>query len=370
MILNRLSEKIQNYLSQKEDIIFERKELAKQFLSLYDKATFSLIMYEVRRKGKTTFVLEDLAKEASKTHYVFYYSFMRNNSLDSFLLDFTKFVKDVVFQNIDLKSKAKLNLFLINAEIQVEKKEELLSLFDLQRLIKQYSDLPILLILDEFQEIGRQENKKESLGFLKELRTMLDTSRGFIKTIFLGSSIEDIGKMFSDYKQPFFNFGLKIKLPDLNEDFLNHVNDYFKKETGKELKNIKKVYEKIGKLPGLLLDLVKILKINGEIYDYDLMKALIFQKNFEEKFKINEFNFYDLSLLEKNVLKRILINNKQLSSEQSLNWIRNSDEELIDLSLFSLRAAIRKLKNKDVIRKEKQLWFINNQAIIDKINSL
>lgn len=85
------------------DILYERKELAKNFLSLLDKGTISLILYEARRKGKTTFVLNDLAKVAKKDHYVFY-SFMKKGIKSDFRLTFLenlrKFFIEEIYQKI------------------------------------------------------------------------------------------------------------------------------------------------------------------------------------------------------------------------------------------------------------------------------
>lgn len=365
------------------DILYERKELAKNFLSLLDKGTISLILYEARRKGKTTFVLNDLAKVARNDHYVFYYSFMKKGIKSDFRLTFLenlrKFFIEEIYQKIQIKQNVNFELNLGFLKIKTSTIEEkvtyynldLTSLSDVCQAIIEYSDKPILFIFDEFQEIGRYENTKISLDFLKELRTILDVNRGFFKTIFLGSSIQDINKMFSDYKQPFFRFGLKMRLPNLEDDFIDYLIDKFhEKENFKLDKNkLLSIFKKNDYSPAVIMDLFKVAKIVGKSLNYDV--DLIYQelKSLEKDFGDHQIIFNKLNLLDKVILKRITIDNYKITSQPSLNFIK-SIKNLENVDVQNIRSSIKKMKKMDVINSEGQFWNINNPNLFEEIDKM
>lgn len=248
---------------------------------------------------------------------------------------------------------------------------DLTSLSDVCQAIMEYSDKPILFIFDEFQEIGRYENTKISLDFLKELRTILDVNRGFFKTIFLGSSIQDINKMFSDYKQPFFRFGLKMRLPNLEDDFIDYLIDkFYEKENFKLDKNkLLSIFKKNDHSPAVIMDLFKVAKIVGKSLNYDV--DLIYQelKSLEKDFGDHQIIFNKLNLLDKVILKRITIDNYKITSQLSLNFIK-SIKNLENVDVQNIRSSIKKMKKMDVINSEGQFWNINNPNLFEEIDKM
>lgn len=64
------------------DYFYPRKDYASRIVNSLHSMSNSFSLFQIRRKGKTTFLLDDLADVASDRFYVFYYSFMRGNNLE------------------------------------------------------------------------------------------------------------------------------------------------------------------------------------------------------------------------------------------------------------------------------------------------
>lgn len=216
----------------KSNYFYSRKEYAEKLMKSIGNS-HAIVLFEGRRKGKTTFLINDLASIASNDHYVFYYSFMleekdllNGNFKEDFIFKLNEFVNDVIFNeknndrikksefeiSLDLKNPLMfLNSFKVKYKrenISQEKIIRKLNLIDIFDLIKEFTDKKVLLILDEFQEVARfQKNQEEKIGFIKDLRTGLDLNKTVIKTVFTGSSYNDLSKLFSNYNEPFYKFG-------------------------------------------------------------------------------------------------------------------------------------------------------------------
>lgn len=385
MNIYNLSSNIRQYLEKQElknKYYFPRKKVAENLTKVLKDGGDSFILLKERRKGKTSFLLNELSKEASNDFYVFYHSFMKElkdkTAKEDFVENLNKFIHEVVLQKenelikhkkIDYSLKINmLKTFQLKINGKVEKEIEENNLFDLFEIMKEMSDKPILLLMDEIQEISLARSKNENIGFIKDLRTNLDMNKNKIKAIFAGSSFNDLSNMFQNYNEPFYKFGGRLTFKDLEDDFLEHCIKVFYKETNKTLNfdDVKKIYEEVGKTP---IDLIEIL-LDMEINDEDDINKYFYFSNFKTLRQSKEI-YQEMSEIEKVVIKRILFNGKMITSKNALEWMQNlTQQNEIKITADNVRYAIKKLKEKNIIINDKndKIWKIINYELIRFLN--
>lgn len=385
MNIYNLSSNIRKYLEKQElknKYYFPRKKVAENLTKVLKDGGDSFILLKERRKGKTSFLLNELSKEASNDFYVFYHFFMKElkdkTAKEDFVENLNKFIYEVVLQKenelikhkkIDYSLKINmLKTFQLKINGKVEKEIEENNLFDLFEIMKEMSDKPILLLMDEIQEISLARSKNENIGFIKDLRTNLDMNKNKIKAIFAGSSFNDLSNMFQNYNEPFYKFGGRLTFKDLEDDFLEHCIKVFYKETNKTLNfdDVKKIYEEVGKTP---IDLIEIL-LDMEINDEDDINKYFYFSNFKTLRQSKEI-YQEMSEIEKVVIKRILFNGKMITSKNALEWMQNlTQQNEIKITADNVRYAIKKLKEKNIIINDKndKIWKIINYELIRFLN--
>lgn len=111
-------------------------------------------------------------------------------------------VVDGKTNNLFDKLKA-IDLMGVSVELQDKNQTKLdeLSLVQIINAITESSDKPVLMLLDEVQELARVSH---TIGLIRSLRTGLDINQQKIKVIFTGSSTNGLRAMFNDNKAPFF----------------------------------------------------------------------------------------------------------------------------------------------------------------------
>lgn len=381
------------------DYFYSRKDYASRIINSLHSMSNSFSLFQIRRKGKTTFLLDDLADVASDRFYVFYYSFMRGNNLEDYdlyqhfkksLFDFLKTticnqsIKVPKEKNIFIK---KIGLLSFNLEFDKEYNEkeifEKMDLSDIFLLMGEYSDKPILFLLDEFQEIAKFKN---SIDFLKTLRTELDIRKTYISCVFTGSSYNELDVLFNQYNHPFFRFTNKMDFPDLDNDFIYFCTDVFMnriKETNSfnelmknfrkitlednnetnfnedDLKkwlnnNLIKIFNETGKFPVIIKDILQKLEITLNLEN---LNEYAIDHNLNRENEDNRKIWINLSQIERNILFRIVKNKNKIGSTLSEDgFLKGVEKSKIDY-------AIRKLKQKNLILKEgKQSWLITDQS--------
>lgn len=362
------------YYYRRED--FAEKILKK--LSNFElSTTYSFMLFEGRRKGKTSFLLNDIipiAKEKFNFH-VFYFSFMNyenNDIVNVFKKYLSLFLTEEILDEKSIEKSYELNLFLVKLKGKIDFQKEInlenISLTELFQLIKIYSKKPVLFLFDEFQELGRgetDEKQKNNKEFVMLLRTILDSNRDFFKSIFTGSSFYDVNEMFNNYSQPFYKFGTQLKLIDLGENFIDFIIKQFKKENGFLLKkqDLLDVFNENNKLPSIIIELIDELEFYGENYEnkFDVKTAYLSIK--QKQINLLKNNLYErLNELDKNVIRRILISGIKMSSKESVEWIANKCIKN-KVNRATVLASLNKLKSLNIIKKEKSLWTILNNDI-------
>ena len=214
---------------------FPRPELAKQYLQLLEIGICSnLAIIAPRRKGKTLFVLQDLAPLARKKNYLpVYASLWQNiNEPHEGLISALEETKEA------LEKRATISR-LLNAKIKrTTVSNELLGRMDiefadnpskinsealgyLEKLLvaieKKAAKKTILLLIDEVQHLS---TSPAFAPLTHTLRTMLDKRQGRVKAVFTGSSRHYMNLLFNESQSPFYHFVEPVPFPDLDEKFI------------------------------------------------------------------------------------------------------------------------------------------------------
>lgn len=347
---------------------YSRQDYAKDLIDILMNSNNSISLFEIRRKGKTTFLIDDVAPIASEYMHVFYFSFMKNEYDKDLLIHFKKtlfeficlnimeekldFLKDkkLFFKKINLKFSF-LNIEFNNEQIDYSK----ISLSDLFILMDSYSKIPVLFLFDEFQELA----KFNQIGFIRDLRTELDVRKNYISCIFTGSSYNALDKMFSQYNQPFFKFGINIDFPDLDINFIKHCENIFYKKTNihLDIEQLFKLFEKHGKYPSILIDGLLKLEITKKVED---LEKYIIDNSLTKEIKVNQDLWKNFSEIDKRILFLIVNNNNnKISSIKNLEWL--SKEIGQEIKKNHVTYSLRKLKKEQVIYKSlehKNEWFL------------
>jgi len=225
---------------------FPRTELAEKYfgmLALDIASSFAIIA--PRRKGKTLFVLQDLAPLSQKKGYIPVYASLWQNinaPHEGLIIALEQAIdtldKRSALSNL-LKTKVKKtaisNELLGKMEVEFASAPKRPTSGELAYLEQLLSTLEtkagkktIILLIDEVQHLATA-GAFDALAH--SLRTMLDKRQGRVKSIFTGSSRHYMDLLLNESKSPFYHFVEFLPFPELGEDFIAFVrgklaNDY------------------------------------------------------------------------------------------------------------------------------------------------
>lgn len=224
---------------------FPRTVLAEHYLSLFDlgiSSSFALIA--PRRKGKTLFILRDLAPAASKNKYLPVYASLWSNinapqeglitALEEAIagLDKKGFVSRLLQTKI--KKATLSNELLGRMEVEFAQHPQKASSAELvyldqllTTLIEKAGKKTVLLLIDEVQHLSTS-NSFDALTHA--LRTMLDKRQGQVKSMFTGSSRHYMNLLFNESQSPFYHFSQPLPFPDLDDEFLRFLQNKLAKD--------------------------------------------------------------------------------------------------------------------------------------------
>ena len=255
---------------------FPRRALAKDFVHQLDIGLATrLTLIAPRRKGKTEFLVYDLAPAADKAGYhVVYASLWANvNAPQLGLLEALSTAVEAMRSRRSVTrsvltaaiNKVKVDAMGIGAELEFADTPIPISSdapFKIDRIIDELNSgkrAKLLLILDEIQHLGTE---RAFLPLAYALRTTLDRLRD-VRVVFSGSSRGGIRAMFSDQNAPFFGFATEVELPDLDSDFTDFLARTFKKITNRQINNntLWAQYEKLDRNPYYVREALKLMAL-------------------------------------------------------------------------------------------------------------
>lgn len=252
---------------------FSRLELAGRYLKVFDAGiTSNLAIIAPRRKGKTVFVLNDIAVLAKKKGYIpVYASLWQNiNSPQDALISALKETIEAVDKktpfsrliNAKIKKASLSNDLIGKVELEFADNpqravgKELVLLDELLLILeKKAKNKTILLLIDEVQHLATSD---EFSGLIHALRTMLDKRLGKVKAIFTGSSRHYMNLLFNESQSPFYDFVEIAPFSDLGEDFIRFLSENLMKRHGLKVteKSLMSAFNAIDQSPYWMMKII------------------------------------------------------------------------------------------------------------------
>ncbi|MDI6794989.1 MAG: ATP-binding protein [bacterium] len=222
---------------------FTDREEEIKTLSLDLKSGQNVILYSPRRYGKTSLILKlinDLKKEDYLCIYVDLFPVSSKRDFAQRLAsaitkDTSKRIEDVIQKLKEHLPKITPKIVLKgegNMEFDVEFEERAL---DIDRLLANLYDLPqniaqkrkkkVVVVFDEFQQIGQIDGEEIE----KELRSKIQHHND-VAYVFMGSKHHLIERIFNDKTRSFYNIGKRFTLRKIPKDkFAAFIKERLKK---------------------------------------------------------------------------------------------------------------------------------------------
>jgi len=260
---------------------FPRTDLARAYLAQFSTGlTHSLTLFAPRRKGKTEFLIGDLAPRADEAGYkVCYVSLwalksdpaaalltgLKDAGAKSTFWRRARRLLATPLQSLEAEASVAGASVRVGAEFDNDPasvREHLIEIpRALDQLARQAGNGKVLLLLDEVQFLARPVHET----LVAALRTALDTRKDCVRTVFTGSSRVRLQEMFDTIKAPLFQFSQRTHFPDLDEAFTRFMAANFRKVTQRELDHglAWAGFELLGRSPGLFRDAINELVMRG-----------------------------------------------------------------------------------------------------------
>lgn len=228
----------------KDALLFPRTHLAEGILATFEsRLQNAATIFAPRRKGKTTFLINDLIPIAKAHGFIVATAdlwfdkahpervivgalyeaihgagFLRRNLL--------KLMRPgSLFQSVE--AGAGTAGVTVKAELAKEG-GNLIELFERFRIL---GNDKALLIIDEVQHLA---SKKEFEDLAATLRSLLQQAHGEVFAVFTGSAQDGLHRMFRQTKAPFYQFSHEIQFPNLGLEFVQHLGQRFLEITGRK----------------------------------------------------------------------------------------------------------------------------------------
>lgn len=341
----------------KDPLHFPRTELAKRLLvSLKDGISHALTLFAPRRMGKTKFLMEDIKPLAEDTGFnVFYYSFMEQSQKHQTETAFIQALADFLDNVSNGKSKVlealnkigQIEVLGVGLSLNETAQTQIISVSQIITELAEKSPKPVLMLLDEIQELARIKGTET---LVKSLRTGLDINQNKVKVIFTGSSTNGLRTMFNDHKAPFFHFAHPLDFPNLPKHFTDFLADIYEERTSNQIDKqaFYALFQRFNYTPLYLRAITQDMIINPNL---TLEQAT--QVRMAQMEEITEYaiQWQSLSELEKEIIKAIANNDTNLYSKNTKEQIAQK-LGIENLSSSSIQGKIRKLEKAEILTRD------------------
>ncbi|MGX2970019.1 ATP-binding protein [Ursidibacter sp. B-7004-1] len=341
----------------KDPLHFPRTELANSLLiSLRDGISHALTLFAPRRMGKTKFLIEDIKPLAEEMGFnVFYYSFMEQSQRHQTETAFIQALADFLDKASNGKSKVlealnkigQIEVLGVGVSLNETAQSQMISVSQIIAELAEKSPKPILMLLDEIQELARIKGTET---LVKSLRTGLDINQNKVKVIFTGSSTNGLRSMFNDHKAPFFHFAHSLDFPNLPKNFTDFLADIYQERTGKQIDKqaFYALFQRFNYTPLYLRAITQDMIINPNLTLEQATQSRISQL---EELTDYAIQWQSLSALEKELIKAIYNNDNNLYSKKTKEQIAQK-LGIENLSSSSIQGKIRKLEKAEIITRD------------------
>ncbi|QIM69549.1 ATP-binding protein [Basfia succiniciproducens] len=335
----------------KDPIYFHRTELADKLIyNLKGGITHALTLFAPRRMGKTQFLLNDVKPQAEKNGFnVFYFSFFdqMGDVQTSFTVALQAFLNDVSSSGgKTLKRVNRIDVMGVGIGLQDEQSHPFLSISQLINELAQKSDKPVLMLLDEVQELARIKGTEQ---MVKSLRTGLDINQNQVKVIFTGSSTNGLRAMFNDNKAAFFHFAHPLDFPNLGKDFIEFLAGIYQQRTNKILDTdlLYHYFERFHFSPLYLRAVIQDMILNPTL---SLEVAAEYRLTQVDENSENRQAWLQLSELERLILLAVLNGETAIYSKGTRQFFADK-LGLENISTSTIQGKVRKLERAELLTR-------------------
>lgn len=355
---------------------FPRNELAELILSGFERRVqTATTIFAPRRKGKTTFLQNDLIPMAKERGFVV--------AMADLWLDrkhpehvIAKALAEGIYQSgFFHRTKAKLMrpgqaLKSVSMEVSAEAsgvkggvKGELadsaaLPLAELFERFRIVGEGRALLIIDEVQHLATSDDFED---FTATLRSLLQACQGEVFAVFTGSSQDGLARMFRRTKAPFYQYGSEVGFPELGRDFAEHFGALYHEVTGRQWETDKafELYIARGMMPQYLRNLyIQATTQNLAVNEAD---KIVWRSMLDE----GQFTglLAEMPPLDVLVLRGILTG-ESLYAEEYRTRLADEMPSGTRPTTSMVQAALKRLHNKDLVGNlEHGSWKIEDSAL-------
>jgi uncharacterized protein len=273
-------------LSDFDRISIARPKLAASYIEmLLSQPGRPLALFGSRRIGKTYFLLNDLAPVATARDFVVIYAdlwlqkltpvnainYALQNALDELSIPQTAAAKAA---KTPIKKVGLFGAALDFGDPPAERElstDPQLALDSLIVRLHKKAKKPILLLIDEVQQLGEVANGADAIG---ALRAILTSRRAIVSAVFTGSSQEGLAAMMVASGAPMYQFAQLLDFPSLGVEFLKPLARHFSRvhpQKQLDIESLSTVFAHLGYKPALMKDIVKEMSAEG---DTDVKRTL------------------------------------------------------------------------------------------------
>ncbi|MGY2442353.1 hypothetical protein [Pseudomonas sp. SDO52101_S400] len=341
----------------KDSLLFPRTNLAEGILVTFEsRLQNAATIFAPRRKGKTTFLINDLIPIAKAHGFIVATAdlwfdkahperviagalyeaihgagFLRRNWLK--LMRPGSLVQSV-------EAGASTDGVTVKAELAKEGGLNLIELFERFRLL---GNGKALLIIDEVQHLA---SRKEFEDLTATLRSLLQHAHGEVFAVFTGSSQDGLHRMFRRTKAPFYQFSHEIQFPNLGLEFVQHLGQRFQEITGREWE-VNAAFERFaarGYMPKYIRDVFLLCLTEGlsvRDADHRAWSTMTDEGNFENL-------ILEMAPLDFTVLIG-LVKGLPIFSTEGREWIGSEMPGGHVPSAATVQTALKRLQRRDLV---------------------
>ncbi|MBX2847413.1 MAG: hypothetical protein KTR16_03780 [Acidiferrobacterales bacterium] len=249
---------------------YPRPELADQYLNQIESGLSSnIVMFAERRAGKTEFVQQDLLPMAQErglvTITIDFWSNQDNpiQAMHDGLL--------AAYERLSLKDSSKalmlksgsattglIKVFEAGSTLGTVSIDTLAGVFNAFSIIMEKTGKKAIMHLDELQHLATDPSFEPAAA---ALRTFMDKNRGWLSSVMTGSSSDNLQRLFSRSKAPFYQSVEIEQFPKLKSEFVVHMLSCYETAVGAKLNKREAItaYKALGQKPEKFNALVKAM---------------------------------------------------------------------------------------------------------------
>lgn len=336
---------------------FNRTGLALTYLNQFERlGARALTVFAERAVGKTAFLINDLAPQASSMGRVPVYLdvwSVRNDPAVGIADSLKSIVQEFESRKALQNEVTGFNFSLLGAaggvslaqRIQPGEPSNVYSRINFwaDRLAHTAGERKVLFMMDEVQQLTVHP---DGVNVAASIRAAFQRNFHSYEPVFTGSSRDQLLMMFKSSKAPLFNYGDDIQFPKLDIAFSRFIAGKTEKAAGIELdpEQVDQAFEVLGRKPGDLIGMVRHMVNSGE---RDLTAALAHSISQERKLHERDLALAKLSPLDQAVLLHVAHGKAVFSQESLINYA--SSLKVRSISVGAIQKSLDRLRDEQLV---------------------